>query len=109
MFYRFENLASLAPADTGAQNFTTVWADGNSVTGTNFTSTTYFQGTFNDVKWGLIGLPGTDQFRTFLNFNVSMPPLIVGNGVTEYLYCRIGLPMAANIAYAHVSALLTTQ
>ena len=109
IFYRFENLASLAPADTGAQNFTTVWADGNSVTGTNFTSTTYFQGTFNDVKWGLIGLPGTDQFRTFLNFNVSMPPLIVGNGVTEYLYCRIGLPMAANIAYAHVSALLTTQ
>jgi hypothetical protein len=110
IFYRFENSGNLTPADTGRQNFTTVWADGNSVTpiGGNFTSTTYFLGTYNDVKWGLIGAPGTDQTRTFLNFNVSMPPLIVGTGITEYLYCRIGLPMDENIAYSHVSALLTT-
>jgi hypothetical protein len=111
VFYRFENSANLAPFNAGTPitNFTTLWANANSVAGKQFTSGTYWNegtsaGTYNDVRYGLIGDIGTSD--SSLNFNVSIPTFKI-TVETEYLYCRVGLPMNRQISYSSVSAVLT--
>jgi hypothetical protein len=99
LFYRIEDAASPSPTNLG--NMTTAWINGNSTSGISSTSGNYYIPTDYTLPpyYGLNSVNGT-------TFNLKIPPLVIQNGKTVNLYCRIGLPMSVPCSFSYVTATL---
>jgi len=97
LFYRIEDVANPSPTNLG--NMSTAWINGNSTSGISSTSGNYYIPTDYTLApyYGLNSISGT-------TFNLKIPPLVIQNGKTVNLYCRVGLPMSVPCSFSYVTA-----
>jgi hypothetical protein len=103
LYYRFENQSTPTPTDL-SNPLTSAWINGNSQSGIQTGSGNYF--TPSDYTQpqtaGLIASATTSG-----EFSVYIPVLIIPSDTTEYLYCRIGLPMSSQFSFSYITAKMT--
>lgn len=100
LFYRVEDTSSPSPTNLG--NMSTAWINGNSTSGISSTGGNYYIPTDYTLPpyYGLNSVSGS----TTTTFNLKIPALVIQSGKTVNLYCRIGLPMAANFSFSYITA-----
>jgi hypothetical protein len=99
LFYRIEDAESPSPTNLG--NISSAWINGNSTSGISSTAGNYYIPTDYTLPpyYGLNSINGT-------TFNLKIPPLVIQNGKTVSLYCRVGLPMNVACSFSYVTATL---
>jgi len=103
LYYRFENQSTPTPTDL-SNPLTSAWINGNSQSGIQTGSGNYF--TPSDyTQPQTAGLIASATMSG--EFSVYIPVLIIPSDTTEYLYCRIGLPMSSQFSFSYITAKMT--
>jgi hypothetical protein len=111
LYYRLEQNSSPFPTDSSS--YSSIWADGNSLSGTPPEEPPFQNGTYwgygtdvpDVVRTGFVTNP-TNPTPSSLSIPVFLPTLRSDRSAIR-LYCRIGLSMDTNFGFSSVSAKLS--
>jgi hypothetical protein len=112
LYYRLEQNSS--PFPTNSSSYSSIWADGNSLSGTPSGSPPFVNGNYwgngtavPDVVYTGFVSNGTNPTPSSFSIPVFLPTLRSGRSSDIRLYCRIGLSMDTNFGFSNVFATLS--